>query len=66
MFTKLIRIMLKPVKIYCNRPSLLALIEDVKKRNRLNQTAHFAFITKAYIPTNTDAIWYISDRPPSD
>jgi hypothetical protein len=58
--------MLNPVKIYCKRPSLLELIDDVKKRNRLTHTAHLAFITKANIPQNTDAIWYKSERPPSD
>jgi hypothetical protein len=62
---KLIIIMLNPVITCCVLLSFFVLIEDVKKRKRAAQHAHFVLNMKAYIPTRTDPSWYISARPPS-
>jgi hypothetical protein len=62
---KLIRMMLKPVRIYCIRPSAFVLIADVKKRKRAPQHASFVLNMKAYMPINTDPSWYNSAMPPS-
>lgn len=46
--------MLKPVRIYCMRPSAFVLIADVKKRKRDPQHANFVLNMKAYIPISTE------------